>query len=55
MNAQGKLDEAVAEYREAIRLKPDAGAHCNLGKALRTLGRYTEALAELRRGHELVS
>ena len=33
---QGKLDEAVAEYRTAIRLKPDvAEAHSNLGNALR--------------------
>ena len=30
---QGKLDEAIAEYREAIRLKPDYGqAHSNLGR-----------------------
>ena len=32
---QGKLDEAIAEYREAIRLKPDdADAHRDLGTRL---------------------
>ena len=35
-HAEGKLREAVVEYREAIRLKPDfAAAHSTLGKALR--------------------
>ena len=35
LHGQGKLDEAIAEYREAIRLKPDyAEAHFNLGIAL---------------------
>ena len=33
--SQGKLDEAIADYREAIRLKPDyAMAHNNLAYAL---------------------
>jgi tetratricopeptide (TPR) repeat protein len=42
------------EYREAIRIKPDyAQAHCNLGQALKQLGRFREALTELRRGHEI--
>jgi Flp pilus assembly protein TadD len=48
--------DAAAAARDAIRLKPDfAEAHCNLGQALRRLGRYEEALAALRRGHELGS
>ena len=35
MRGQGKLDEAIAEYREAIRLQPDyAVAHTNLGNVL---------------------
>ena len=39
---QGKLDEAIAEFREAIRLKPDyAEAHYNLGVALRDQGSWT--------------
>ena len=42
LTAQGKLDEAIAEFREAIRLKPDyAEAHNNLGIALRTRGSST--------------
>jgi tetratricopeptide (TPR) repeat protein len=48
------LDEAVAEYREAIRLKPDyALAHCNLGAVLRRRGDYAGSLAMYRKGHEL--
>ena len=45
---QGKLEEAIAAYREAIRLKPDyAGAHFNLGVVLQiarviTPGRWPE-------------
>jgi Flp pilus assembly protein TadD len=36
----GKLDEAIAEYRTAIRLKPDfAEPHTGLGGALQELGR----------------
>ena len=46
---QGKLDEAVAEYRAAIRLKPDyAEAHYNLGIALTDQGKLDEAVAEYR-------
>ena len=49
---RGKLDEAIAEYREAIRLKPDyADAHYNLGIALATRGKLDEAIAEYRSGH----
>ena len=45
-----------AEYRAAIRLKPDyAEAHCNLGLLLQNQGRFHDALTELRRGHELGS
>ncbi len=43
-------------YREAIRLDPEyPEAHCNLGHNLSRLGRFKEALAALRRGHELGS
>ena len=42
----GEVDEAIAEYREAIRLKPDdAEAHCNLGVALLGQGKVDEAIA----------
>ena len=48
---QGKLDEAIAEYREAIRLKPDdAEAHNNLGIALHDQGKLDEAIAAVPRG-----
>ena len=46
---QGRLEEAMASYREALRLKPDyALAHNNLGIALKTQGRLEEATASYR-------
>ena len=45
----GKRDAAIAEAREAIRLKPDVfQAHGILGRALREQGRLDEAIAEYR-------
>jgi tetratricopeptide (TPR) repeat protein len=41
------LDEAIVEFRKAIRLKPDL-AHANLGNALRRQGKLDEAVAEYR-------
>jgi hypothetical protein len=47
--AQGRVDEAVAHYQEAIRLKPDYGnAHYNLGIANFQRGDYSEAVARFR-------
>jgi serine/threonine-protein kinase len=47
--AQGKLEEAISEYRTAIRLKPDdARAHCNLGVARKHQGQLDVATAEFR-------
>ena len=55
LKEQGKVDEAMAEFRVAIRLKPDyAEAHYNLGKALREQGKPAEAVAELRKARDLV-
>ena len=49
LSQQGKLDEAIAEYRTAIRLQPDlAVAHYNLGNALKDQGKLDEAIAEYR-------
>src|SRR5579883_1397493 len=49
LHGKGLRDEAIAEYREAIRLKKDYPlARCNLGKALRDSGLLDEAIAELR-------
>jgi tetratricopeptide (TPR) repeat protein len=43
--AQGKLDQAVAHYAEALRLKPDyAKAHNNLGIALAAQGKLDQAM-----------
>ena len=54
--AQGDPAAAADEYRKDITLWPDHGeAHCNLGLMLQKLGAFQEALAELRRGHELGS
>ena len=49
LRAQGKLDEAIAAYRNAIRLKPEYfGSHENLIIAFRTLGKMPELVAEYR-------
>ena len=43
---QGRLDEALASYTQAIALKSDyAEAHSNLGNTLKSLGRLEEAEA----------
>ncbi len=45
---QGRLDEAVALFREAVRIRPlYAGSQNNLGEALLALGRTEEALPHL--------
>ena len=49
----GQTDEAIAHYRQALRLKPDFGeAHNNLGLALIGLGQYDEAVAHCRKALE---
>jgi len=41
---QGKLDDAIFQYRHALRLRPDeAGIHHDFGTALARQGRYSEA------------
>ena len=46
---QGKLDEAIGQYQEAIRLKPDyANAHNNLGIAFARKGQTDEAIGQYR-------
>src|SRR5262249_6041693 len=53
---KGLPTEAITVLEEAVRLDPDlALAHCHLGIALRETGRLADALAALRRGHELGS
>ena len=42
-----QLDDAIAEFREAVRLRPDvADAHADLGLALSTRGQEDAAIAE---------
>jgi hypothetical protein len=53
---QGRPAEAEAAFRRAIKLEPDdANAHCNLGRMLLLQERFSEAVEERRRGHELGS
>jgi protein O-mannosyl-transferase len=45
--AQGQISEAIREFQEAIRLKPDyARAHYNLGNAFSNHGQISEAISE---------
>jgi len=49
-SSQGRRDEAIACYREAIRLKPEYGqAHANLGHALMEQTKWAEAEAAYRK------
>jgi protein O-mannosyl-transferase len=44
---QGKLDDAISHYSEALRIKPNyADAHNNLGVALSDQGKLDEAIAQ---------
>jgi Flp pilus assembly protein TadD len=46
--ALGRGEEALAQFREALRLSPDnPKTHYHLGCALARLGRSDEAVAEL--------
>jgi tetratricopeptide (TPR) repeat protein len=54
LQAQGRLDEAVAQYRASILLRPDfASAYINLGTALEAGGDATGALESYRSATEL--
>ena len=44
----GQVAEAVATYAEAVRLRPDAWSHYDLGKALYEQGKFDLAVAEHR-------
>ena len=48
----GRADDAVAQFREAVRLKPNfVPASADLGNLLRQIGHADEALTWLRRAH----
>jgi tetratricopeptide (TPR) repeat protein len=56
LQEQARLTEEVVAYQQALDMQSDfPEALCNLGLALRKQGRFAEALAALRRGHELGS
>jgi tetratricopeptide (TPR) repeat protein len=47
LDKKGKTGEAISQFQEAIRLKPDrADAHYNLGAALFNHGRTDEAIRQ---------
>jgi tetratricopeptide (TPR) repeat protein len=44
LSDQGRVDEAIAHYEEALRIRPDySNAHINLGTARKSQGRIDEA------------
>jgi Flp pilus assembly protein TadD len=45
----GRLDEAISEFREVLRIHPeDAEMHCNLGVLLARKGLVDQAVEEFR-------
>ena len=55
LQAEGRLDEAVEQYRQVLALTPDdALAHSNLGTALAAQGRLDEAVGHYERALALV-
>lgn len=54
LTMEGKVDEAVFHYSEALRIKPFyAKAHYNKGHALATLGRQEEAIDHFKRALQI--
>jgi tetratricopeptide (TPR) repeat protein len=54
LQQQGKLDEAAAEYRSVLAIKPDfVEAQANLGTVLSRLGKYDEAIDAYRSAYKL--
>ncbi len=54
LQVQGRLDEAVMCYREAVRIEPGlAEGHNNLGSVLKDMGDIAGAVGEYRRAVEL--
>ncbi|HEY3077143.1 MAG TPA: tetratricopeptide repeat-containing glycosyltransferase family protein [Burkholderiales bacterium] len=54
LHAEGKLEEALGAYAEAVRLEPrDTEALCDFGMALNDAGRFAEAVAQFEKALEL--
>ena len=54
LDGQGKIQESIAHFVEAIKIKPDlAEAHFNLGNCLSKTGQPQQAIEEYRRALEL--
>jgi tetratricopeptide (TPR) repeat protein len=53
LQARGHLDQAIAEFREVIRLKPDHVAYSNIGNILRSQGKAEEATAEFHKAIQI--
>ena len=54
LRVQGKMDEAIDAYKQAVELNPNyAGAHYNLGNALRDQEKPDEAIDAYRKAIEL--
>jgi tetratricopeptide (TPR) repeat protein len=52
--SRGAIDEAILEFREALRLAPDSAAtHWHLGAALAMTGAREEAIAHLQRSLDI--
>lgn len=44
--AEGRFEEAIAEYDETIRLDPAAGTYYNRGASYKNLGQYERAIQD---------
>ena len=54
LRQKGRVDEAIAEYQEALQINPDYGdAHINLGSALLQAARLDEAIAQLQKALQI--
>ena len=49
----GRYDDAIVDYNEAIRLKPDSDVYTNRGDAKTSLGLKDEARKDFETGLEL--
>ena len=54
LHSEGKLEKAIAQFREVLRLSPDdAQAHNTLGSALSSQGKLEEAIRHFRKALQL--